>query len=662
MMIPRPLKLVTAAAVTGFVALAAAGLGAQVRTRLAIASLIDGRNGLSVAHTSVDVLSGKVTLRGIAVDSGRLSVRISALRLALDGGRSWLPSIAKLSPVSPAWAFPSGDAVPDASPEAGSAPPSLAAPGTASAENVVITYDNVTYTIPKIELAGTSLSNADLAALLDPTTAESVEARLRRLDAASITVPEIKADTQSGDFEQHWRQTQLLLANVVHGRAALGSAAAGTLKTKSGKGSTAAEVGSVEMAGIDMGQIVHVAATARTDDNEAQKALADSFAVSAVKLTSGEAQPVLTVASLKETGLKARPLALVTQARSVLLAVGKPGEPAVDAFLDDIVNSLSFTLLQVEDVATTPPVEGPNKNDLLQLARIAIGGFHDRQVGDLAVQKFRFEAPQGRVVLAGAEAKGLTLPASLGAKTLPLLNSFDLSGLVYDFNVADAGQPERRLNFEVARAGFAVPGAKIDALPPSATLTVDHVEVAIRPDMSPMLLTLGYPKLDISSRLASSYDAASQTLKINDWRMEGTGMGSTLLKLDLGKVTDAIVSRDADAQKAAAASVVFKGFDLTLHDDGLVDRLLAFKATQDGVSVAQARDTVIDMVRNKLPPMAGDPPKLKPLEEAVARFIADPKTPLHIAVSAANGLGAADAGLLNDPAALLDQLTVAAGN
>ena len=66
------------------------------------------------------------------------------------------------------------------------------------------------------------------------------------------------------------------------------------------------------------------------------------------------------------------------------------------------------------------------------------------------------------------------------------------------------------------------------------------------------------------------------------------------------------------------------------------------------------------MARNQLPVLAGDPPKLKPVEDAVARFIADPKLPLHIAVTSADGLGAADAGLINDPNALLDRRAIVA--
>ena len=471
---------------------------------------------------------------------------------------------------------------------------------------------------------------------------------------------EIKADTVSGDFEQHWEQQQVLFASITNGKAAIGSAGSGTLKTKSAKGTSLAETGGLQMTGIDMGQIVHVATTARTDEHEAQQVLADSLVVSAIKLDGGDKGPTITLASLKEAGLKARTLALISQARSVLLATGKPGDPAVDAFVDDIAGSVSFDLLQADDLVEVPAKT--SKDGVLRLARLTIVGAHDRKIGDVSLQALRFEQGPNHMALASGELKGLTIPATFDGKSLPTFETVELSGIAFDADTAEEGKPEKRVAFDVAHAGLSATGAKVDALPAKAMAQVDNFKITIGPDMSPMLIALGYPKLDVSSHFASRFDAAAQALTIEDWTVNGVGMGKASLKLQLGKVTDAVMSPDADTQKAATAAMVFKGLELVVADGGLVDRLLAYKATQDGMSVAQERENAIDMVRNKLPVLAGDPPKLKPLEEAVGRFIADPKQPLHVAVNSVDGLGAADAGLLNDPNALLDRLAITASN
>lgn len=636
------IKLAGATAIVGLTALAALSLaGAEVRARAAVARLVAGLPGLTVGGATADCLEGTVTLRGIAFDGPYGHLRVASLRLAED--RSVLTRLGSLF-VPQASAFPVGGVA--------------QAPGVVSADNVVIDYQGVTYTIPHVEIAGTTLSQADLTALLDVNAPDSVEARLRRLTAASISLPEIKADTVQGDFEQHWDQQQVLFAGVRDGKAAAGSAGPGILKTKAAKGTSIAETGGLQMTGVDMGQIVHVATIARTDENEAQQVLAQSLVVSAIRLHDDGQGPSVTLASLKEAGLKARSLALISQARSLLLATGKPGDPAVDAFVQDIAGSVSVDLLQADDLVITPPkasADGPAR-----LARLTVTGVRDRRIGDATLQGLRYDQGANHIALASAELRDLTMPATLDMRGVPAFASLDLADLSVDMDTAEQGQPEKRLAFSVGHAGISAPGAKADALPPKSTATVDALELTIRPDMSPMLIALGYPKLAISSHLTTSYDAAAQALKIDDWTVNGVAMGKAVLKLQLGKVTDAILSPDAEAQKAATAAMVFHGIDLSVVDAGLVDRLVGYRATQDGLTVAQERENAIDLVRNKLPVLAGDPAKLKPVEDAVARFIADPKLPLHIGVTSIDGLGAADVALLNDPNALLDKLAIVA--
>ncbi len=658
-MSPGPIKLAGVTAAAGLTALLCAGLGAEMQARTALARLIDGRPGLTVADASFDVLDGGLTLRGIAFDAPRTRLRIGRLHLAAR--RSVVASLASLL-VPSAQAFPKAGGAPEevapgvASGQTGR--PTGQAPGVADAENVVITYEGVTYTIPKIEIAGTTLSDADVAALLDVNSSETIEARLRRLNAASIAMPEIKADTVQGDFEQHWDQQQVLFASIAGGTAAVGSAGPGILKTKSAKGTSIAETGGLQMTGVDMGQIVHVATVTRTDDREAQQILAQSLVVSAIRLHDGDQGPSVTLASLKEAGLKARPLGLSSQARSMLLATGKPGDPAVDAFVGDIAASVSVDLLQADDLVVTPAQAA--KDGPVRVARLTVTDVHDRQIGDATLQVLHYDQDANHVSLPSAELKDLRLPPTLDGKTAPAIGSLDLSGMSFDVDTAEDGQPAKRLTFEFNHAGLSVEGSKIDGLPPRSTMQVDDLQVTIRPDMSPMLIALGYPKLDVSSHVTTSYDAAAQALAIDDWTVNGVGMGKATVKLQLGKVTDAIISRDVDTQKAAVAAMTFKGIDLAVVDVGLVDRLLAYRATQDGIGVAQERENAIDLVRNKLPVLAGDPAKLKPVEDAIARFIADPKQPLHIGVTSADGLGAADAELLNDPNALLDHLSIVA--
>lgn len=163
----------------------------------------------------------------------------------------------------------------------------------------------------------------------------------------------------------------------------------------------------------------------------------------------------------------------------------------------------------------------------------------------------------------------------------------------------------------------------------------------------------------MSSAVTSLYEAATQTLVVDKLFVDSVGMGSVSLKLNLANVTNGIVSPNAEVQKASSLAILLKGVDLTVHNDGIAGKGIAFKAALDGISLEQERAALVDLVGNQFPALVGDAPKLKMIGAAVAKFVTDPKT-LHISVASKNGFGAADIGSINDPNALLATLDVQA--
>ena len=657
----RSVKLASALLATSALAATAAYVDATSRARTAVHLALAGRAGMSVGGVSANPFLGRVTLRDVVAGSGRTSVRIGALRLPLAGGGLG-PSFGL---VSPAEAFPMGDAAPSA--PAPSAPAPMPGSGSASADDVVIIDGPVTYRIKHIELAGTPLSNAELATLLDPKSADTIEARLRKITAASVTISELTADSAVGDSEQHLVQKQILLANVVAGKAAIGSSGPSTLAAKAKDNISNFEVGGLQLADVDTAQLVHVFATARVDDSEKLLPLFDSVTANAIKLTDVKTNNVFTIGSLKEQGLKGRAFKKDLRTESAELANAKPNDPASNAFLDDVLNSTSVQLFEVNDIASVPPPGTDPGYTGFGIAKIAahdIGG--GRKIGGIEMRNIHLETSQGKMALASADMGAFSFPLAVPAAETdkarpPSLASFNLANLVFDMNVADKDKPEQKIAFAINSVTYAAPLSNAGPIPPKATASVDHVAFDVRPNdpSTEMLRSLGYKHLDISSQLASSYNAAQQSLSVEKFILGGIDMGSVQLKLNLTNVSDKIVSPNPEVQRASAIAILFKDADLVVRNDGLIDKALQYKATLDGKSVDQEREMMTDFVTNQLPALAGNSPKLKPLETALAKFIAAPKT-LHIAIAAKNGLGAADMPLIADPTALLDQLDIQA--
>ena len=538
-----------------------------------------------------------------------------------------------------------------------SQPPTGATPAsTATADDIVVTGGTTTIRIKHVEVAGSPLNSADVAALFATKDAKVLEARLRTLDAASIVIPEIIGDSVEGSRQMHFIQKDVLLASVKGGRAATGSAATAVLEFKDDKNDTRVSTGATTFKGLDLAQIVHLATGPRTDDGDAPRPVCDEVAIQTV--TSGGSAlkdgPPVTIATVHATGLKGRPLKT---------DLGGANDAKADAAaLNDIAHSFSADLVEANDFALAGPVSASTHGlKSLALKHVAARGLGDGRLARFEMIGLAMEGNDkqpGKLSLASAEIENV----ATNATAVPSIDRIDLRDFIADIPTDDGNKSGERITVAVAHAGYEAPGLVIGRLPAKATLSIDHAVFDVPPDSgaAPMLLAMGYKRLDLSSESRSRYDAAGQTLDLDRLSITGTGMGTLDIKLALGKVSEGIVSQNDAVQKAAAAAVVVKTLDLTLRNDGLIDKAIGFKAAIDGVSLDQERTNLGQIIDLGLVGFGlQGSAKAQLVVAALHKFIAAPKT-LHIALSSKDGLGADAAPLIGSPQALLDALEVEA--
>jgi hypothetical protein len=198
-------------------------------------------------------------------------------------------------------------------------------------------------------------------------------------------------------------------------------------------------------------------------------------------------------------------------------------------------------------------------------------------------------------------------------------------------------------------------------LPTSITAIVDDV-IADLPTNDPNLkqfAALGYPKVDISSKFDMAWNEAANEIALKEFSIKGADMGSIVFGGIIGNVTKDVFVGDPAVMQAAALAAVVKGVKLRVEDFGLFDKALAFAAQQAGKSPEELRHDYIAAAAVGIPQLMGDVPAAKTIANAVAKFIAQPKS-LEIAAQAPDGLGAADLPLLNNPPELFRRLTITA--
>lgn len=659
-------------ATTGL-ALAAAATQIAVRheAEAMLQRALAGHPDTRIGAVSVDLLGQTIELRRIATRVGSARIEIGTLRVPTTARWPSLVESALASPFDDAPATPAPApqapvppapaASPPPAPTPAAPPPQAAtasATGKASADNITIVDGDETYRIRHIELGGTSLSDADLAALLDAKSAEPVAARLKKVTAASIVVPEITRDRVAGVDEVHWTTHDILLANVVAGRVETGSVGGTSIASKMAKGVFNGTVGAVQAKGLDLAQIVRVASTRRTDDAEPLVPLVDSLTVNGVHISDVADSSEISIGPIEETGLKGRPLKTpVDQAASTDPEAGK-------AAARDMFGSISLASLGAHDLKIDNTEKG--KHQTITIAGLSLQDWTTGKLGGAKMSGFAFVEPDTTLSIGAFELTALDVPLTdpkQAAKDAPVpgVAQTDLRDVALDTKTAGSKPTDAptHIKFTVHHAGLSAEATPAGA-PRLGTVAIDQLVFDLPPDAAGgPLAQMGYARVDASGGLESRYDKSAQTATVKNLTVSGVEMGAIHVNLDLANVSPALFSQDTNASKVAALAVLLKSIDLTIENTGLVDRALAWRAKADNLTAQQEQTQIAEFAATQIPAALGNGAAGRTIGAAVAKFIAQPKK-LQISVRSKTGLGIADAALISTPDVLLDTLDVTA--
>ena len=616
----------------------------DLAARHAVAEALASHPGWQVAAITIQPWSGRMRLRGLRATLGPTSVAIGTLDLPLHRADFGLiPSAQAASPNAPP--------TPPPRPEASPAPPPPSA-DTATANDVVITSGTITYRIKHVGLTGTKLTDADLATLLDAKSAATPEARLKSLTAKAVEIPEIVGDDATAGSQRHWSATKLLFTDVVSGKAGAGSASAVALTLTQGGETVEGALEALQGTGLELPQLAHLL-TSRTDDKERVLPIGETFGMAAMKLANAGRGTTVALASLKATAVSARPLradhAVTGGTEAPASGTGLTDRPTL---LEDLVHSFAAGVFEANDLVAAH--KDATSNSSFAAKRFFLKDFRDGQgtgglrealveqadlhatVGSVDFDDLSTASPTGK----GSRFKGMIAAGQIAVSTRPAPDDPVATPLAFKIeHLAIAGDADG-------------PGD----LPNDLALALDHMtfQTGSATATARTLSEMGYPRLDLSGALAARYDAATRTLAVDKLSIVGADMGTATLGLQLANAGSGLISPKAEVAQAARFALLMKSCDLRLENGGLVENALAWKAKNNGISVADERAQDVDFFARMLPETIGGP-NARVLGEAIGAFIAAPRT-LEVTATSKNGLGAADLRLLASPDMLLDSL------
>jgi len=579
----------------------------------------------------------------------RLSLTVSALAVASLGSTSFW-----LSPV---------------------VTPAFAEGGNARTENITFDTDIATYKIKAVELHGTALTDATLAALLDPKDKASISERFAKLTAAEVLIPEIVLITKNEPI-QTVTYRNVKLSDVTAGKASNADIEGAQVIIAQQKDTPPVDgtYGRMQARAIDLTLAARILTETRKDDSEPLKPLYESFTGEKIVIRSGGKDSfTFTIGGLSGHGVKARPL--MTRPTD-LQAQGKDPK-VVAAFLKDVLLSVEIGDSEAKNIEMTGLSDG--KPVTASMGKMSIAGFADGKTREIDFGPMAISTPDADIKIDGINVKDLDFPKlreKLPASTAPAgdteaeaseqMRLFTpavgkLSVDKIEVAVKDADKPAPTIAFALAR--FSVEGGiPPEGKPAHTTLALDNLTIdlsALKDKDVKSITDMGYSKLDVSSRVEMTWQPDTEKLTVNDISVTGVDMGKVKVTGLLDNVNKDFFSGDATAMQAAALGALIKQVELTVENNGLFERAVAVQAKTQGKSAEDIKRSYVNAAAVGLPAMLDNKPAAKTIGAALARFVATPKN-FQVTAKSADGLGAADFALISDPGTLLDSIEVTA--
>jgi hypothetical protein len=557
-----------------------------------------------------------------------------------------------------------------------------------SFDNVTATLGGATVTIPHIAINGSSLSKSDLQKLFDgPWSLSSVDT-LSKFDATSVVIPELHVDMTAQvagndtPLAQSVAYRDFRLDDIKAGKAARASVAGMTAEVK-GPVSLGYSVGQVLATDYDFTGLLRIVYAAALP-GEAPKQLSGPSTLENLHFNGPDGVEI-NIGHAAVGAMKARPLVTpladflpaLTQA-SVTDKTLSPAQTAkMVTLLADFYDAFGIDGMTMSDISIKVP--DPSFQNA-SIKTFKIGSIANSRFGEFGIEGLEVNAAGGHVklgrgALLGMDVKPFLSALSASAKSgelsndamksldwrqiMPRLDAIVVNNLDVDMPQGPSAQSFTLADYEIKLGNY------VGAIPTSLHSRLDDLaaDTSFLKAQGSELQQLGYKILDLSTATDVVWNENSKSISVNEISAKGANMGSVLLKATLGNVPRELFAGSLAQMQVAGLGVTLGEASLRVENTGLLDKIVARMAAIQKTTPDKLRAQWGTQAALGIPQMLGGSDSAKALGNAVASFIAKPKS-LSISVKAKDvtGLGITDlmAGGGVSPAAILNKLDVTA--
>ncbi|MCJ2036096.1 hypothetical protein [Methylobacterium sp. J-068] len=552
-------------------------------------------------------------------------------------------------------------------------------------QDVTLTFGDTVLRAPRITASGTRLSKDELAALLTSGPGEAWPARLVRLDAASLAIPELRVErTGPAASNPVVVYRDVVARDVRAGRIAELTATGASILVAAGPQRGTGTYGRLRATDLDLAVLARLYGEPGDGKSALQRVYA-GFSAEDVAYVDARGTAV-TIARIEGHDLSGRQIPAtwtgalqaftgvdydtVTPAeRSRLMTLGADLAEAVS------IGTLEATGLIVQEAKPRDGFRlgiarmgltsaGAALDDITfsgsdgakaHLARLSLGGF-SLSPTIAALRKL------AALTTAPSDADLRLLTPSLGTLALKDL-SLDLPAEPQGpRDPADPKAPaapthvglrDGSMNFAAPRDG--VPTAGRLSL---SGLTLPASAVAGVPGLGSLGL-YGYSDLDLALVADTSWNEATRELKLGEVSVSGKDMGSVRLNGMIGGIGPEVFNPDVTISSFAMLSATAKALDLTIENTGLFDRFIAAQSKVLSLKPEELKQEYVTASVFGVPAILGNSVGAKAIGAAMGQFVTKPGTlSLSLRPKNGTGIGMLEFGAAPTPAALLDRLDV----
>ncbi|KQT86912.1 hypothetical protein [Methylobacterium sp. Leaf466] len=587
-------------------------------------------------------------------------------------------------------------------------------------QDVVLPLGGTVLTAPRLTVSGTRLSKDDVVALLKPGPGAPWPARLARLDAASLTIPELRVSyVEGGPARQGVVYRDVVAKDVRAGRIAELTASGASVSVTGGPRTGTGTYGRIEARDVDLVTLSRLYGEPGDGKGAMQRiygvvSLSDVAYVddrgTALRIAriegrdmSGRQTPATWAGAFQSlTGLDLDREALDTMSPAERARLTGMAADLVDSVAIGALEATGLSLQETRDKAVdlsiarfTMGAAGASFEDIgfsgggarSRIGRLSLSGFSlaptvaalrrlsalttppsdddlrrlTPTIGTLAVQNVAIDLPAETVPAEPPPAAArvpVDRPPGLGGDLRAGPPAMPAPSPV----PAPVVLPAAHVGLRDATMSFGTPK---DGVPTAGRLslsglTLPSAAVAGIPGLG-SLGQYGYRDLDLDAVAESSWDEAARELKVREISVSGKEMGTLRLNGTVGGIGPEVFDADAAVSGYAWLSATAKALDLTIENTGLFERFITAQSKVLSLKPEELTQEYATASAFGVPAILGGSANAKAIGTAMAQFVAKPGR-LFLSARPKNGtgLGVIDFSAAPNPGAVLDRLDVTA--